>query len=67
MMLINNVLYNTAAPNTFPADFSKVAKVYTVPTVDDWTKYEDNKTYNGTLTIKNAFRTYVLATMKVSV
>ncbi len=26
-----------------PADFSKVAKVYTVPTVDDWTKYEDNK------------------------
>ena len=61
----NNVLYNTAAPNTFPADFSKVAKVYTVPTVDDWTKYEDNKTYNGTLTIKNASG-HVLATMKVS-
>lgn len=61
----NNVLYNTVAPNTFPADFSKVAKVYTVPTVDDWTKYEDNKTYNGTLTIKNASG-HVLATMKVS-
>ena len=61
----NNVLYNTAAPNTFPADFSKVAKVYTVPTVNDWTKYEDNKTYNGTLTIKNASG-HVLATMKVS-
>ena len=61
----NNVLYNTVAPNTFPADFSKVAKVYTVPTVNDWTKYEDNKTYNGTLTIKNASG-HVLATMKVS-
>ena len=44
---------------------ARLPKFYTVPTVDDWTKYEDNKTYNGTLTIKNASG-HVLATMKVS-
>ena len=61
----NNVLYNTANLNAFPTDFSKVAKVYTTPTVNDWTKYEDNKSYMGSLTIKNASG-HILATMKVS-
>ena len=61
----NEVLYSTAAPTTFPSDFSKVTKVYTVPTQGDWKLYEDNKAYNGTLTIKNASG-HVLATMNVS-
>ena len=60
------LLYNTTALTAFPADFSKVAKVYTVPALtNDWKAYEDNKTYNGTLTIKNATG-HVLATMNVS-
>ena len=46
-------------------DFTKVAKVYTVPTLNAWTSYEDDKAYNGTLTLKNATG-HVLATIKVS-
>lgn len=46
-------------------DFTKVAKVYTMPNVNDWTVYEDDKAYNGTLQIKNA-EGFVLATMNVS-
>ena len=46
-------------------DFTKVAKVYTVPTLSAWTSYEDDKAYNGTLTLKNATG-HVLATIKVS-
>jgi hypothetical protein len=66
-IFVNNkdeVLYTTASLTTF-TDFSKVTKVYTMPTLTDWKLYEDNKTYNGTLTIKNASG-HVLATMKVS-
>jgi len=57
--------FSTASMSTLPTDFDKYVKVYTVPTIDDWTKYVDNKTYNGTLTISNADG-FVLATIKVS-
>ena len=60
-----NVLYNTADYNNFPADFSKVAKVYTVPTLNSWTNYVDDKAYNGKLTIYNNTN-HVVATMNVS-
>ena len=59
------VLYNTADYNNFPPDFSKVAKVYTVPTLDCWSDYADDKTYNGKLTIYNNTN-HVVATMNVS-
>ncbi len=64
----NAVVYNTtitSGTGLSGVDFSKVAKVYTMPKVADWTKYEDNKVYNGTLTIKNA-NDFVLATLEVS-
>lgn len=61
----NKVIYNTSNANQLSVDFSKVTKIYTMPVVDDWTKYEDDKTYNGTLTISNADK-FVLATIKVS-
>ena len=57
--------FSTASMSTLPTDFDKYVKVYTVPTIDDWTKYVDNKTYNGTLTISNADG-FVLATINVS-
>ena len=61
------VLYTASSANDSPAnvDFSKVTKVYTVPTIKDWAKYVDNKAYNGTLTISNADG-FVLATINVS-
>ena len=62
----NQVIYNTlSANNLSDVDFSKVAKVYTMPALPDWTSYEDNKAYNGTLTIKNESG-HVLATMNLS-
>ena len=60
-----NVLYNTANNDPSDIDFSKVVKIYTTPKINDWTKYEDDKTYNGKLTIKNA-NDFVLATLDVS-
>ena len=60
-----NVLYNTATPSSFPADFSKVAKVYTVPTLGAWYNYADGKAYNGKLTIYNSTN-HVVATMNIS-
>ena len=62
----NQVIYNTLSVNSLSdVDFSKVAKVYTMPALPDWTSYEDNKAYNGTLTIKNESG-HVLATMNLS-
>lgn len=59
-------IFTTAdAASVVGKDFTKVAKVYTVPTNGDWKVYEDNKAYNGTLQIKNADG-FVLATMNVS-
>ena len=46
-------------------DFSKIAKIYTRPTATKWSMYEDEKTYSGTLTIKNEDG-FVLATLNVS-
>jgi len=62
-----NVVYNTKDLNSVAnVDFSKVVKVYTMPaTITDWKSYEDNKAYNGTLTIKNASK-HVLAVMNIS-
>ena len=63
-----NIIYNTTRDklNTFSdVDFSKVAKVYTMPALNNWKVYEDNKAYNGTLTIKNESG-HVLATMNLS-
>ena len=61
----DNVLFSTADLTNIPADFSKVAKVYTKPTIDNWTNYEDDKAYNGTLTL-TAATGHVVATMNVS-
>ena len=67
-----NVLYSTDKLTTWPKDndFTKVAKVYTMPTFDGttgqtWADIKDNKAYNGTLTISNADG-FVLATINVS-
>ena len=61
------VLYTASSANANPSgvDFSKVTKVYTVPTIENWATYVDNKAYNGTLTISNADG-FVLATINVS-
>ena len=63
----NTVLFNTVtAPGTVAtADFSKVTKVYTQPTVGNWLAYKDNKVYNGKLTIKNGTG-HTLATLDVT-
>ncbi len=68
----NKILYSTANATSWPADndFTKVAKVYTVPTFDGskgktWADIKDNKAYNGTLTISNADG-FVLATINIS-
>ena len=61
----DNVLFSTANLTNIPADFSKVAKVYTKPTINNWTSYEDDKAYNGTLTL-TAATGHVVATMNVS-
>ena len=62
-----NIIYNTKDKlNTFSdVDFSKVTKVYTMPVLNNWKVYEDNKAYNGTLIIKNESG-HVLATMNLS-
>ena len=62
-----NIIYNTTDKlNTFSdVDFSKVTKVYTMPALNNWKVYEDNKAYNGTLIIKNESG-HVLATMNLS-
>ena len=67
-----NPLYSTDKLTTWPKDndFTKVAKVYTMPTFDGttgqtWADIKDNKAYNGTLTISNADG-FVLATINVS-
>ena len=59
------VLFNTADLTSIPADFSKVVKVYTMPTINKWTSYEDDKAYSGTLTL-TAATGHVVATMNVS-
>ena len=59
------VLFNTADLTSIPADFSKVVKVYTMPTISDWTSYEDDKAYSGKLTL-TAATGHVVATMNVS-
>ena len=61
----DNVLFSTADLTNIPADFSKVAKVYTKPTIDNWTNYEDDKAYNGTLPL-TAATGHVVASMNVS-
>ena len=63
----NNVLYSTANGNSGlgAVAFDKVTKIYTMPTQGDWTLYEDDKAYSGTLTIKNA-NDFVLATLDVT-
>ena len=65
-------VYDTKNPTAWPDkyDFTKVAKVYTMPTFDGttgktWADIKDNKAYNGTLTISNADG-FVLATINVS-
>ena len=61
------VLFSTANKSSVASvkDFSKVAKVYTVPTINDWKTYEDDKVYNGELKIMNGDG-FVLATLNVS-
>ena len=61
------VLFSTADKSSVASvkDFSKVAKVYTVPTINNWTTYEDDKVYNGELKIMNGDG-FVLATLNVS-
>ena len=63
----NNVLYSTANGNSGlgAVAFDKVTKIYTMPTQGDWTLYEDDKAYSGTMTIKNA-NDFVLATLDVT-
>jgi len=61
-----NEIFNTATPTSVSGkDLSKVAKIYTVPTLTDWKQYEDDKTYNGELSIKNSDG-FVLATLDVT-
>ena len=61
------VLFSTADKSSVASvkDFSKVAKVYTIPTINNWTTYEDDKIYNGELKIMNGDG-FVLATLNVS-
>ena len=61
------VLFSTADKSSVASvkDFSKVAKVYTIPTINNWTTYEDDKVYNGELKIMNGDG-FVLATLNVS-
>lgn len=59
-----DAIFNTAT-GLATASFEDVAKIYTVPTATSWLEYEDNKVYNGTLTVKNGTG-HVLATLKVT-
>ncbi|WP_298075010.1 cell surface protein, partial [uncultured Bacteroides sp.] len=56
---------STTASSISSVDFSKVVKIHTVPTINDWTKYVDNKAYNGTLTIYDVHGS-VLATINIT-
>jgi len=59
------VIFNTLSGSATATSFEDVAKIYTVPTATSWLAYNDNKVYNGTLTIKNATG-HELATLKVT-
>lgn len=61
----NATVFGTDGTGAITADFSKVTKVHTVATVNDWLAYKDNKVYKGKLVIKNA-SDHVLATLEVT-
>ncbi len=61
----NTVVFGTNGTGSVGTDFSKVTKAYTIARVNNWLAYEDNKVYNGKLTIKNATG-HVLATLNVT-
>jgi len=58
-------LFNTTSTDATGISFEDVAKIYTVPTAASWLAYEDDKVYNGTLTVKNTTG-HVIATLKVT-
>lgn len=59
-------VFNTKTPASVSGqDLSKVAKIYTVPAIPDWTQYEDDKAYNGKLKVMNEDG-FVLATLDVT-
>jgi hypothetical protein len=58
-------LFNTTSTDATGIRFEDVAKIYTVPTATSWLAYEDDKVYNGTLTVKNTTG-HVIATLKVT-
>lgn len=58
-------LFNTTSTDATGISFEDVAKIYTVPTATSWLAYEDDKVYNGTLTVKNTTG-HVIATLKVT-
>lgn len=58
-------LFNTTSTVATGISFEDVAKIYTVPTAASWLAYEDDKVYNGTLTVKNTTG-HVIATLKVT-
>ena len=60
-----NTAENEGKGDASAIDFSEIATVVTTPELDDWTKYEDNKAYTGTLTVKSATGR-VIATIKVT-
>lgn len=61
----DGIVFGTNGTGAITADFSKVTKVHTVATVNDWLAYKDNKVYKGKLVIKNA-SDHVLATLEVT-
>lgn len=61
----DGTVFGTDGTGDITADFSKVTKVHTVATVNDWLAYKDNKVYKGKLVIKNA-SDHVLATLEVT-
>ncbi len=58
-------LFNTTSTVATGISFEDVAKIYTVPTATSWLAYEDDKVYNGSLTVKNTTG-HVIATLKVT-
>lgn len=60
-----NVLFTTDAGSVTGVDFEDVVAIHTEPTATSWLAYEDDKVYNGTLTVKNATG-HVLATLRVT-
>ena len=59
------ILDTKSLPEGEKVDLGKIATVVTTPELDVWTKYEDNKAYTGTLTVKSATGR-VIATIKVT-